>query len=133
MKGLNFVIGSSCSLPVIRGVIDKMKSVCLFFSNSPKRNQLLIEIVEREIKDDCKRAPLIDLCKTRWAARHSAYQHFYCCYKFVVIACEGIGLGLHTDTFSENFCDAVWDPESKSKATSFVHALANFEFIQWRI
>ena len=126
---LNLVIGSSCSLPVIRGVIDKMKSVCLFFSNSPKRNQLLIEIVEREIKDDCKRAPLIDLCKTRWAARHSAYRHFYCCYKFVVIACEGIGLGLHTDTFSENFCDAVWDPESKSIATSFVHAHANFEFI----
>ena len=48
---------------------------------------------------------------------------------FVVVACEGIGFGLHTDTFSANFCDAVWDPESKSKATSLVYALTNFELI----
>ena len=106
-----------------------MKAVCLFFLNSPKRNQLLTEIVDRCVEDAVKRSPLIDLHKTHWAAWNSAYQHFYSCYKFVVVVCEGIGFGLHTDTFSANFCDAVWDPESKSKATSLVYALTNFELI----
>lgn len=69
-----------------------MKAVCLFFLNSPKRNQLLIEIVDYDVNDAGKRVPLIDLCKTRWAAHHSAYQHFYSCYKFVVVACEGKAL-----------------------------------------
>ena len=30
---LNLVIASSCSLPVVRNVIDKVKSVCNFFLN----------------------------------------------------------------------------------------------------
>ena len=38
---LNLVISHSSSLPVVRNMIDRMKSVCLFFCNSPKRNELL--------------------------------------------------------------------------------------------
>ena len=85
---LNLVIGT---LPIVRNVIDKVKSVCMFFLNSPKRNNLLVEVVSKAIHLT-KRAPLIDLCKTRWAARHSAYEHFYSCYTFMVTCCEVIGL-----------------------------------------
>ena len=37
---LNLVISHSCSSLSIRNVLDKMKSTCLFFLNSPKRNKL---------------------------------------------------------------------------------------------
>ena len=77
--------------------------MCIFFLNSPKRNQLLIEIVSANVVDSSKRAPLLDLCKTRWAARHTAYQHFHNCFKFLVMAFEVIGLGLHKESLSTDF------------------------------
>ena len=89
--------------------------MCNFFLNSPKRNELLIEIVTNNVDDVAKRSPLIDLCKTRWAVCHNAYSHFYCCYKFIIVAFEVIGLGglgLHTKTLSNNFCNAFWDSDS---------------------
>ena len=52
---------------MIRNAVDKIKNVCMFFLNSPKRNQLLIEIVNANVVDSSKRAPLLHLCKTRWA------------------------------------------------------------------
>ena len=67
---LNLVISHSCSLPTIRNVLDKMKATCL---NSPKRNELLTEIVSKNVAEMSRRKPLIDLCKTRWAERHSAF------------------------------------------------------------
>ena len=84
----------------------------MFFLNSPKRNQLLIEIVSANVVDSSKRAPPLNLCKTRWAARHTAYQHFHNCFKFLVMAFEVIGLGLHKESLSTDFASAFWDPES---------------------
>jgi hypothetical protein len=125
---LNLVVGGSCTLPVIRNVIDKIKGVCMFFLNSPKRNNLLIEVISK-VSHPTKRAPLIDLCKTRWAARHCAYEHFYSCYTSLVTCCEVIGLGQHKDTLSDNFCTASWDAESKKKAEPLLYALLDFDFI----
>ena len=64
-----------------------------------------------------------------WAERHSAFQHFYQCYTFIVSALEIIGLGLHGSDLSDNFKDATWDMESKSKATSLLRVLTDFKFI----
>lgn len=118
----------SCSLPTIRNVIDKVKAVNMFFLYSPKRNNLLIEVVSK-VSHPTKRAPLVDICKTRWAARHSAYEHFYSCYTFLVTSFEIIALGLHKETLSDNFCNASWDTESKKKASSFLYGILDFEFI----
>jgi hypothetical protein len=126
---LNLVICHSCSFPIVRNVIDKMKATCLFFLNSPKRNGLLCEIVSNNVVEISKRKPLIDLCKTRWAERHSAYRHFYQSYKFIVMAFEAIALGLHRSDLSHNYSDANWDPDSKSTANSLLHAVTTFEFI----
>ena len=106
---LNLVICHSCNLPIVRNVIDKLKATCLFFVNSPKRNGLLCEIVSSNVVDMNKRKPLIDLC--RWAEQHSAYQHFYQSYKYIVIAFEVIALGLHRDDLSDNYAAATWDPD----------------------
>ena len=126
---LNLVICHSCSLPIVRSVIDKMKATCLFFLNSPKRNGLLCEIVSSNVVKMSRRKPLINLCKTRWAERYSAYQHFYQSYKFIVMAFEIIALGLHGDSLSENYSTATWDPDSKTTANSLLHGITTFEFI----
>lgn len=126
---LNLVISHSCSLPMIRNVLDKMKATCSYFLNSPKRNGLLSEIVSSNVVEVSKRKPLIDLCKTRWAERNTAYQHFYQAYKFLVIALEAIALGLHRDDLSDNFSHATWDSESKTNANSLLHGITSFEFI----
>ena len=126
---LNLVISRSCALPVVRNVLDRMKAMCLFFLNSPKRNELLIEVVTGNVIEPGRRKPLIDLCKSRWAERHSAFQHFYQYYKFIVVTLEVIGLGLHKNELSNNFKDGTWDMDSKSQATSLLHSVTDFEFI----
>ena len=109
---LNLVICHSCNFPIVRNVIDKMKATCLFFLNSPKRNG---EIVSGNVVEMSKRK----LCKTRWAERNSAYQHFYQSYKFIVMTFEAIALGLHRSDLSDNYSAATWDPDSKTTANSF--------------
>ena len=126
---LNLVIAHSSSLPLIRNVLDQMKQICLYFLKSPKRNELLSEIVASNIEDTNRRKPLIDLCRTRWAERHSAYQHFYQSLSFVIQALEIIALGLHSNELSANFATATWDTDSKSTANSLLHAVTNFQFL----
>ena len=126
---LNLVISHSSRLPAKRNVLDRMKAVCQFYLNSPKRNELLSEIVTKSVGDTCIRKPLIDLCRTCWAERHSAYQHFYQCYTFIIKSLEVISLGLHCNELSQNFVNAFWDTRSKSTATSLLHSILDFEFI----
>ena len=125
---LNLVISHSSSLPIIRNVLDKMKATCFYFLKSPKRNELLIEIVSKSLVEFNKRKPLLDVCKTR-AERHLLYQHFYQCYVFIIKSLEIIGMGLHKNELSNNFSDASWDQDSKSTAISLLHGLTTFEFI----
>lgn len=105
-----------------------MKSTCLYFENSAKRTNLLSEIVTKNVHVT-KRSPLLDLCKTRWASRHSAYQHFYQSYKFLVMSLRVIGLGLHQEELSADFKSATWDRESKDTATSLVNGITEFDFL----
>ena len=110
---LNLVISHSCTLPSVRNVLDRMSSVCLFFLSSPKRNELLIEIVTKNVHQENRRKALIDLCKTRWAQRHSSYQHFYQSYVYIVQCFEVISMGLHAENLSDNFVMATWDNDTK--------------------
>ena len=98
---LNLVI-TSCSLPMITNVLDKMQATCLFFLNSPMQNRLLSKTVSKNVTAS-RRKPLIDLCKTRWAERHSANEHFHQAYNFLVITLEAIALGFHRDDPSDNY------------------------------
>ena len=51
-------------------------------------------IIDHIVVNEERRKALIDLCKTRWAERHSAYRHFYQEYVFVVEALEMIAFPL---------------------------------------
>ena len=113
----------------MKNVVDRMKATCLFFLNSPKKNGLLCEIVLSNVSEPSRRKPLIDLCKTRWAERHTVYQHFYQAFKFIVIAFEAIALGLHRDDLGEDYSAFTWNSDSKTTANSLLHAITTFEFI----
>ena len=127
---LNMVIGSSCALPEVRNVMDILKKCCLYFAQSPKRNSLLEEIVQENVPKGTKRKALLDLCRTRWAARHTAYMHFYQCFVFIVEALEVIGYGFHLEKYNavqELYAD--WDPKSKNDAQQILEAITSFSFI----
>ena len=125
---LNLVIASSCALPVVRNTLDKMKSTVYFFINSPKRESLLIEVAEKEGHPLDRRKVLIDMCRTRWAARHDAYRHFYTAYVFIVKALEVIALGLHKEDYSANV-SAGWEGKCRTEANGLLTGIEQFEFI----
>ena len=74
---LILVISHFFGLPVVRNVLDKVKATSLFFLTNPKCNSLLIKVLMKNVIEMGRRKPLIDFCKTCWAERHSACQHFY--------------------------------------------------------
>ena len=74
---LNLVISHSCNIPVVTNALDKVQSAFLFFHHSPNQSKVLQQILSCNIAEATKRKPLLELCKTRWAARHTAYQDFY--------------------------------------------------------
>ena len=71
---LNLVISHSYALTELHNVIDHLQHCCRFFLASSKSSGLLELIVSNQVVDKCKRKPLLDLCKTGWAERHTAYQ-----------------------------------------------------------
>ena len=83
------MIGNSCSLPVVLNTLDKMKAMvtCNFFINSAKQESLA-EVAKKEGHRFGKRKVLIDVCRTRWAAQHNVYSHFYTAHVFIVKALE---------------------------------------------
>ena len=77
--------------------------------------------------DKSKRKPLLDLCKTRWAEQHSAYQHFYQAYVLIVEALEVIGFKHHLAKYGNTYAD--WDSTSRSDAQQILASITLFEFI----
>jgi len=105
-----------------------MKTVCLFFRLSPKREGLLLDIMERGVTKPTKRKPLLDVCRTRWAERHDAYGHFYTSFVYIVKALEVIAHGRYADEVNEHFATG-WDAKSKSEAASLLNCITSFDFI----
>ena len=68
----------------ISHVLDRLEHCCRFFLNSPKCRGLFQLVVSGNVLDTQKQKHLLDLCKTRWAERHSAYQHSYLALPFIV-------------------------------------------------
>ncbi len=74
-----------------------------------------------------KRKPLLDLCKTRWAERHIAYQHFYQAFTYMVEALELIGYRRHLNKYGDLYAD--WDPANRTEAQQIVASITSFTFI----
>lgn len=126
---LNLVISHSCALAVIRNMNDKLKETCLLFNTSPKREALLKEVISKDEPDTTKKKPLLNLCKTRWAERQHAYDHFYDFYKHLITTLEIIGHGLHLNQGYQDNLVGSWDPDTRKRASSLLNALTDFSFI----
>ena len=129
---LNLVYAHACKVQDIRNMIDKLKEASLFFNNSPKRERLLEEIVSKNVSMDAsRRKTLLNMCTTRWSARHSSFQHFYQAYVWQVMALEVIVYGLYTDDakYDAGIVHSQWDPSTKTRASSLLMALMDFNFI----
>ena len=124
---LNLVISKSCALPEVRNVIDCVKKCSRFFLNSPKRSGVLEKIIKHNVVSEERRKPLIDLCKTRWAERHSAYRHSYQGYVFVVEALEMIAFRYHLEKYGATYAD--WDYADRSEAQQILASVTSFQLL----
>ncbi|KAK2561865.1 hypothetical protein P5673_015259 [Acropora cervicornis] len=88
---------------------------------------LLELIVTHNIVNETKRKPLLDLCKKRWAERHTAYQHFYQAFVFIVEALEMIGFKRHLSKYGDMYAD--WDPANCNEAQQILASITSFKFI----
>ena len=75
-----------------------------------------------------KRKVLIDMCRTRWAAHHDTYRHFYTAYIFIVKALGVIALGLHKEDYSDNVTTG-WEGKYRTKASGLLAGVEQFELI----
>ena len=64
---LNLSLSSTCKLPIVDNVLEKYKSLQIYFNSSPKREKLLEYIVSLNNEmNDSRRSILLGMCKTRW-------------------------------------------------------------------
>ena len=120
------MISKSCALPEVRNVIDCVKKCSRFFLNSPKRSGVLEMFINPNEVNAERRKPLIDLRKTQWAERHSAYQHFYQRYVFVVEALEMIAFRYHLLKYRATYAD--WDYAVRNEAQQILTSVTSFQF-----
>ena len=88
-----------------------MVEICLFLSNSPKR--------QLELEKHIQSRKLVSMCKTRWVARIDALEVFFEIFPAVVQAFE---------VFSQG-SSSGWNADSCRSAGSLLNCVAQFKFI----
>ncbi|CAH1233169.1 Hypp621 [Branchiostoma lanceolatum] len=111
----------------IRNVIDRLQDCCRYFLHSPKRSGALEKVIKHNIGDETKRKLLLDLCKTRRAERHNAYQHFYQACVFIVETLQMIAYSRHLDKYGDKYAD--WDTGNRSDAHQILKSITSYQFI----
>ena len=113
---LNLCVVAACNIQLVKNMMGTMVEICLFFSNSPKR--------QLELENNVKAMPgatakkLVSLCKTRWVARINALEVFLDLFPAVITTLEAISEG------SAN----GWNPESCRLAENLI-CITKFQFL----
>ena len=94
-NSLNLVIATFCGVPIIRNCIDSVKAMTLLVKASPKREGLLRAIYQKGVQEGIasSRAPLLNVCITRWVENIDGWEQFTLCHPFLVHMCEVILYG----------------------------------------
>ena len=58
---LNLVVAGALMLPNVHNAVDTIREIGLFFNSSPKRECLLIEVINKRLSFPSKKKPLIDV------------------------------------------------------------------------
>lgn len=111
---LNLALTHACSVPALRNSLATMKEIINFFRMSPKRSEVLKEII---LSNDpsAQRTRLIKFCETRWVEHLSAMVSFRELFIPILKALSEI----------QNFNDA----DTASKAFILFNALNNSQFL----
>ena len=80
---LNLAIVHFCDRPIIRNMLGTLTETCNFSKYSPKRNNLLLCVIEKD-SPDAKTTTLKNMCKTRWVERHEAYKFFFSLFSCIM-------------------------------------------------
>ena len=115
---LNLCVASACSIPVLRNMMSRVKSVSDFSNMHPKRFALLAAKI-KEIKPSSRHAHLIDVCRTCWIARIDGLDVFAEVFEGVVLALETI----------KNNEERHWSSDSVRDASGLFHGTVAFDFI----
>lgn len=116
---LNLCVMSTTSISEVRNMWDVLKDVNMFFQFSPKRLKFLEDHIAKlpGIAGRDQRKKLVDLCRTRWVARHTALTAFAELYSSVVNTLEAIRT------------EPDWNADSTTKANGLLAAITQFQFI----
>ena len=118
---LNLCVVALSNITLVHNMWAELKALNLFYKYSPKRAlSLETTIRQSETRATVARTKkLVDLCKTRWVARHSALVTFADLFEPLVTNLELI---LEND-------GGHWNAESTSQATSRLTSIRSFSFI----
>ena len=109
---LNLCVVAACSVQSIRNMHGTLQEISIFYNSSPKRQgELEIQI---KSKTDSTRLKLVNLCKTRWVARITAYETFYELLPAVISSMEVIST------------EPGWNTESSQKPATLLRAITQF-------
>lgn len=114
---LNLCVVAACSIQAVKNMMGTMVEICLFFSNSPKRQLELEKNIQSTESATAKK--LVNLCKTRWVARIDALEVFHNLFPVVVKTLEIISEGGTTG----------WNQESRRMAGNLLVCITKFQFI----
>ena len=113
---LNLSIVNACKMPLIQNMMGILLEICIFFKYSAKRQGLLEENITTICVESSKKK-LINLCKTRWIARHDALRVFIELYQAIL------------ETMLDIYEDKSWNSESVTKANGLYNSMINSQFI----
>ena len=114
---LNLCVVAACNIQMVKNMMGTMVELCLFFSNSPKR-QLELEKHIQSIEGATAKK-LVSLCKTRWVARIDAFEVFFDLFPAVIKTLEVISEGSASG----------WNAESCRSAENLMICTTKFQFL----
>ena len=82
---LNLCVAASSNLQNVRNMMDNVRVISDFFNNSPKRQQLLEQMIKEHLPKEAHHK-LIDVCRTRWVLRLDGLDRFVEMYTVIVEA-----------------------------------------------
>ena len=116
---LNLCVMGASKCKLVLNLWTALREVAYFFNSSPKRQQKLMDVIKATADNEEKATKLADLCRTRWAARHTALVTFDKLYDPVVQCLEDISTAHRME----------WNVNTSSQASSFLKLVVGFDFI----
>ena len=115
---LNLCVASSCSVQMVKNMMDTIRVISDLFNNSPKRQAALEKKIE-DLLPATKHKTLINVCRTRWIARIDGLDHFEEMLEATTAAlCE-----------MRDNQDGTWNAVTSVMASGLVSISAHFQFI----